>query len=440
MKISVVGMGKLGAPLAACLAYKGFSVVGVDLNPTTVDLVNKGKAPVVEPGLDDLISSVRDRLSATQDYEIAVLGTDATFIIVPTPSESHGGFSVRFVLEAAEEIGRALRKKSSYHLVVLTSTVLPGGTGEQLLPALEAASGKKCGQDFGLCYNPEFIALGSVIRDMLNPDLVLIGESDKRAGAELEQIQRTLCDNTPRFAHMSFVNAELSKLAVNTFVTTKISYANMLAEVCERLPGASVDEVTSAIGLDSRIGRKYLKGATAYGGPCFPRDNVAFAHLAREIGAQPILAEATHLTNLAQVSRLTGIVESHLPEGGTVGILGLAYKPGTPVAEESPGIKLAERLLKTGKRVVVYDPQAKEAARLILDGAALFATSAVDCVSQSDVVVITTPWPEFSRTGAGLFSSAERALVVVDCWRVLTPEELPDSVTYVAIGSGVSRG
>ncbi len=440
VKISVVGLGKLGSPLAACLASKGFSVIGVDLNSRTVGLINEGKAPVVEPGLDDLIRSVGDRLSATQDYETAVLDTDATFIIVPTPSENHGGFSARYVLESGEAIGQALRKKAGYHLVVLTSTVLPGGTGGQLLPVLETASGKKCGPDFGLCYNPEFIALGSVIRDMLNPDLVLIGESDERAGAKLEQIQRTLCDNTPSFAHMSFVNAELSKLAVNTFVTTKISYANMLAEVCERLPGASVDEVTSAIGLDSRIGRKYLKGATAYGGPCFPRDNVAFAHLAREVGAQPILAEATHLTNLAQVTRLTGIVQAHLPEGGTVGILGLAYKPGTPVAEESPGIKLAERLLKIGKRVVVYDPLAGGTARSVLDGAALFATSAADCVSQSDVVVITTPWPEFSNTGADLFGSADRALVVVDCWRILTPDELPDSITYVAIGRGVSPG
>lgn len=146
--------------------------------------------------------------------------TEATFIIVPTPSESHGGFSVCYVLEAAEAIGRALRKKAGYHLVVLTSTVLPGATGGQLLPVLEAASGKKCGQDFGLCYNPEFIALGSVIRDMLNPDLVLIGESDARAGAMLEQIHRVLCDNTPHFAHLNFVNAELSKLAVSTFSGT----------------------------------------------------------------------------------------------------------------------------------------------------------------------------------------------------------------------------
>ncbi len=436
MKISVVGLGKLGSPLAACLAAKGFSVIGVDMNPRTVGLINEGKAPVLEPGLSDLISSARDQLAATQDYNAAVVGTDATFIIVPTPSETNGGFSVRYVLDAGEAIGRALRRKTGYHLVVLTSTVLPGGTEEQLLPAVEAASGKKCGRDFGLCYNPEFIALGSVIRDMLNPDLVLIGESDERAGAMLEGIQRTLCDNSPHFAHMSFVNAELAKLAVNTFVTTKISYANMLAEVCERLPGASVDEVTSAIGLDSRIGRKYLKGAAAYGGPCFPRDNLAFAHLAREVGAQPILAEATHLTNLGQVSRLANIVQAHLPEGGTVGILGLAYKPGTPVAEESPGVNLAERLLKIGKRVVVYDPQAGETAGSILDGGVAFAASASDCVSQSDVVVITTPWPEFSS--GGLFGFESRDLVVVDCWRILHPEELPGSVTYLAIGNGVS--
>src|SRR5579872_1702809 len=235
---------------------------------------------------------------------------------------------------------------------------MPGSTGGTLLPALEAHSGKKCGLDFGLCYNPEFIALGSVIRDMLHPDMILIGESDPRSGALLEELYNGVCESNPRIQRMNYVNAELTKLSVNTYVTTKISYANMLAEICETLPGADVDVVTTAIGCDSRIGQKYLKGGLGYGGPCFPRDNVAFSALARANGAPALLAEATDALNKRQVPRLAALVMAHLPEGGTAGVLGLSYKPNTEVVEESQGLALAKYLAEHDVAVAVYDPAA----------------------------------------------------------------------------------
>ena len=291
MKLSIIGLGKLGAPMAAVMAHKGHVVVGVDVNADYVAAIQQGHAPLKETGLEEMIQANRERLSATVNYEEAVLGTDATFIIVPTPSDPDGTFSLRNVMIAAEKIGAALRKKQGWHLVVLSSTVMPGSTGGKLLPALEAHSGKKCGEGFGLCYNPEFIALGSVIRDMLNPDMILIGESDERSGEILEKLYTGVCDSNPHIRRMNHVNAELTKISVNTFVTTKISYANMLAQVCETLPGADVDVVTSAIGCDSRIGQKYLKGALGYGGPCFPRDNLAFSALARA-GPMPRILSA----------------------------------------------------------------------------------------------------------------------------------------------------
>jgi UDPglucose 6-dehydrogenase len=271
---------------------------------------------------------------------------------------------------------------------------------------------------------------------MLNPDFILIGQSDERAGYVLEQIQRTLCDKSPQIARMSFVNAEISKLAVNTFVTTKISYANMLSEICERLPGADIDVVTSAIGMDSRIGRKYLKGAVGYGGPCFPRDNAAFACLARQIGAQPILAEATDQLNRAQVPRLARLVMSHLPANGTVGILGLSYKPDTNVVEESQGLQLAEYLLKQDIPVVLYDPQANESARAVLGNDAAFVASMSDCLRQADVVVITVPWPEFREIRPQQLKSGGTTPTVVDCWRILNRADFQQTARYVAIGKG----
>ena len=303
MKLSVVGLGKLGAPLAAALASRGHSVVGVDLVPATVKAINAGRAPVVEPGLQDLLDVTDGRLRATADIADAVANSEVTFILVPTPSGPDGGFVLDYVLPALEQVGAAAAAKGERHLVVITSTVMPGSTDGPIREALERSSGLTVGEGIGLCYSPEFIALGSVVRDLLHPDLILVGESDPESGQKLGDLMSSVVLTEPPVQRMNLVNAELAKISVNTFVTTKISYANMLAEMCEQLPDADVDAVTAAIGLDSRIGSKYLKGATPYGGPCFPRDNVALSRLARSLGVTADIAEATDAINRRQVDR-----------------------------------------------------------------------------------------------------------------------------------------
>ena len=436
MNISVIGLGKLGSCLASVLAHKGNMVIGVDLNVQTVRLVNMGKAPVFEPGLDVLIRRSQARLFATASYKEAIAKTDITFIVVPTPSEEHGGFTLRHVLAAAESIGKVLRHKDGFHLVVLISTVMPGATEGEVLPALEVYSGKRCGRDFGLCYNPEFIALGSVIRDLLNPEFILIGESDTASGDMLASIYHKLCDKPPLTARMNFVNAELTKLAVNTFLTTKISYANMLAQVCELLPGADVDIVTSALGLDSRIGAKYLKGAIGYGGPCFPRDNLALIHLARQLGIRAILAEATDQLNRQQITRLAKVLLHKLPKGGRVGILGLSYKPNTDIIEESQGLGLARHLLGCGVPVVLYDPAAMDNARHALGEDAVFARSIAECTRQVDVVVVTTPWDEFRNMSPGDLNYSNGRPTLVDCWSALDRVKFEQVADYITLGTG----
>jgi UDPglucose 6-dehydrogenase len=431
-------MGKLGIPIAAVFASKGYRVLGVDTDPARVAAINAGRPPVFEPGLEDLLSATRGRFVATEDCESAVSSAEITFIVVPTPSEADGGFSLRHVLAACGGIGAALREKAAYHLVVLTSTVLPGDTSREIRPRLDARSGKRCGVDFGLCYNPEFVALGSVIRNVLNPDFILIGESDSRAGDRLAAFYGTVCENRPAVARMSPVNAELTKLAVNTFVTTKITFANMLARLCERLPGGNVDEVTAALGLDSRIGRKYLQGAIGYGGPCFPRDNLAMSCLARRHGVPALLAEATHASNRQQVPLLKGLVLSRVPAGGQVGILGLAYKPNTDVVEESQGLDLARSLLAEAIRVLVYDPAAMENARQILGDGVRYASSAEACAQEADVLVIATPWEEFARVRPEVLARPGRRPVVVDCWRTLTRAQLEGVAEYLALGVGAA--
>ncbi len=433
MRIAVVGLGKLGGPLAAVLASKGNEVLGVDVNADVVRLVNEGRAPVAEPGLQELVTASGDRLSATTDFAEAG-DREVIIFLVPTPSDERGAFTNAYVLSALEGIAPALRGRDEYQVLVVGSTVMPGSCEAEIKPALERLSGRQVGDSLGLCYSPEFIALGNVIQDMLTPDMVLIGESDPRAGEVIERIYTGVCENDPPFRHMALVNAELTKIAVNTYVTMKISYANALADICERLPGANVDSVTDALGLDSRIGGKYLRGALAYGGPCFPRDNKAFAVLARDIGADPALAEATDTINVAQSERLARIVGSHLHGGNAVGVLGLSYKPHTGVIEESPGIALAEVLARDGYDVSVYDPVAVDAALRRLPEDIHGCGSAAELLERSDVVVITTPWPEFADLPLTSPNGGQRRRVVIDCWGILSRDRYGEAIEIVRLG------
>ena len=437
MRVAVIGLGKLGAPLAAVLASKGNEVLGIDVNARAVRLLNEGCAPVEEPGLQALVSASRDKLTATTDLDAAA-GAELSILLVPTPSDDRGAFSNEYLLAALDGIGRGLAVSDDYHVVVVASTVMPGSCEAEIRPALERASTRRVGETLGLCYSPEFIALGNVIRDLLEPDMVLIGESDARAGDILEQLHSGVCENDPPFRRMGLVNAELTKIAVNTYVTMKISYANTLADVCERLPGADVEAVTEALGLDSRIGRKYLRGAIAYGGPCFPRDNKAFGVFARDHGAEPLLAEATDLINSAQTDRLARVVQSRLKVGDAVGVLGLAYKPDTGVIDESPGVALARLLGEAGYEVHVYDPVAMDAALDVLGGLAHGSASAADVLTRSAVTVITTPWPEFAELPIDAIKREGRP-VVIDCWRLLPDEGYEDVIEIVRLGRALEE-
>jgi UDPglucose 6-dehydrogenase len=433
MKLSVVGLGKLGAPLAAVLASRGHTVVGVDANPEAVERINRGEAPVRETGLQELLDTCRARVSATTDTEAAAAATDATFVIVPTPSGVDGAFSHDFVLDAVARIGRGITRKAQRHVVVVTSTVMPGATGGPIAAALESASGLEVGDGVGLCYSPEFIALGSVIRDMTHPDFCLIGESDAASGDVLAAILLSIVGDSVPMMRMNLVNAELAKIAVNTFVTTKISFANMLAEICERLPDGDAQVVTDAIGLDGRIGQRYLQGATGYGGPCFPRDNRAFAVAAASVGAQADIAAATDSINRRQVDRIVERSLRHVNGRGRVAVLGLSYKPQTQVVEASTGVALASALSEKGVRVTVYDPAAMEEAERVLGTRVAYAESAARCVREADVTVIATAWPEFSQLDAVDFTVGGRP-VVIDCWRVLEPGLGGDRLEIIQLG------
>ncbi len=419
-RLSVIGLGKLGLTTAACFASRNFEVVGVDVVESNVKAINRGECPIAEPGLAELLARCRGRLRATTDAGEAVGGSDVTFIIVPTPSGPDGAFSNDSVLDVLDAIGPALRAKAGFHIVVVTSTVMPGTMRGVVAPRLEELTGKTCGRDFGLAYNPEFIALGSIIRDFLNPDMVLIGESDARTGDVLEDIYTRACDNSPYIARMNWINAEVTKLGLNCYVTTKISFANSMAELCERIEGADASVVTAAIGHDSRVGGKYLRPGLGFGGPCFPRDNIAFIKCAADRGMAAKLARAVVEVNDEQVARVVRKVRAAAAPGSRVAVLGLSYKPGSHVVEASQPVEIVRRLLSNGYRVRAYDPQVKALPGDAADGQGAEIVSSVDaCLAGADCCVIATAWEEFGRLGRGELQSRIRPEAIIDCWKVL---------------------
>jgi len=435
LDVSVIGLGKLGSPLAAWIASKGHKVIGVDVNQQFVDSLSIGQAPVEEPGLQKLLDSFRfeeDKgpLWATKDIKGAVMDTDITFIVVPTPSTASGAFSNRYLKQAMVSIGKALRHKPRYHLVVIVSTVMPGTT-QAMRKLLQKYSKKKCGSDFGLCYNPEFIALGNVLNDLSYPDFVLIGESDDIAGDMLERFYWRAhyvdftgsCYVGPKFARTSFINAEIAKLALNCFVTTKISFANMIGRVCDDIRGADADEVTQAIGMDTRIGPKFLKAGTPFGGPCFPRDNEAFMSIMPRTSYS--LPLATKGENALTMARIVNRVAEHVRDDDIVGVVGVAYKPGTSVTEESAGIKLVNALSNGScgliSKVLTWDEALQDYGQESLQSFA----------SRCDVIVFMLPYKGVMEAKYHF-----EGKVIIDPWRIIESDTLPESTTYVPLGRG----
>lgn len=435
-KISIFGLGKLGTSMLACFAQKKWDVIGVDIDELNVDNINNGISPIFEPGLNQLIKNNQKHITATQNYMHAIQNSLISFVVVPTPSLEEGDFSLEYIKVVIKNIGKAIKLKKDYHLVVITSTILPGDM-VKIINLLEKNSGKECGKDFSVCYNPDFIALGSIINDFLNPDMILIGESDKKGGLLLESVHRELVQNKPNIHRMNLHNAELSKIALNSFCTLKITFANVLAEICENLPGGDVEVVTNAIGDDKRIGKKYIKGGLGYGGPCFPRDNRAFSFSAEKYGITNTFSNKTdEINNYHKNKRIPLKIEKILKSFNTdsLSILGLTYKKNTTLIEESAPIHIIKELLKKGIKMKVYDPEGNETARKEFRNfeKIQFKDSAIECIKGTKVCFIGTPWDEFKKLKEEDFSNNMENPIIFDAWGLYS--FTGKSIQYVKVG------
>ena len=395
---SVFGLGKLGACIAATLAARGFDVVGVDIDAEKVKRLNEGLPPVEEPLLSQTIQAGHARLRASTDPREAVR-TDVSFFIPPTGSLPDGSFSNEFLLKAMQPCAKALVAAGKHgHLFVCSSTTTPGACDTVLVPMIEKETKWTCGRDFGFCYNPEFIALGNVVNGLLEPDLVLIGESDPESGAALEALYKTYNRNRPHISRMSLVSAELTKISLNSYITMKISFTNQLRMIAERFPKADIHAVLDAIGSDSRIGKKYLRAGLSYGGPCFPRDNRLVAYTARQVGVSASLAEASDKVNEDAKHDLLEKVKMRITRSDTVAVLGLSYKPDTYITEEAAGLFLAQHLKQQGYRVLVHDFGAKPSNNPSLHEFEVIENlAALDSYEEIKLAVICCPWPQYKE-------------------------------------------
>jgi len=434
MKVAVIGLGKLGICTAACIASKKHKVYGFDANPEFMEKFRNKENPISETGLDELLEKSWDNLIFAESIEEAVKNTDIALIVVPTPSMADGRFTNEYLHNVLDVIGNAIKDKDSFYIIDVVSTVMPRSSVDQFVPKLEKLSGKKCGKDFGLIYNPEFIALGSVVKNFLNPDMVLIGASDEKSAQTTKKLYEEVVDNKPQFNIMSLTSAEIAKLSLNCYVTMKISFANELADICENIEGADIDSITSALGGDTRIGAKYLKAGLGFGGPCFPRDNKAFQSFAEEFGIDTHLSPQVVKVNDRVVERVVGAFKKAEAPNKKVAVLGMSYKTGTHIIEESQSVDIAVELADAGYDVYVHDPMALEEVKKHTNGSVKCCEDIMECLKDSGGIILSMNWPEYDNIDWSKVNEiVAQDAVFVDCWRTLAPEKI-SRMKYRAVG------
>ncbi|WP_066383909.1 UDP-glucose 6-dehydrogenase AglM [Halalkalicoccus paucihalophilus] len=421
MNIAVVGSGYVGTTLAACFADLGHEVTAIDIDEGVVDRLNRGEASIHEPGLDELIEEhAGDRLRATTDYD-AIRDCEVTFLALPTPSREDGSIDASIIEGGARSVGEALSGGGNDHLVVVKSTVIPGTTEGTLIPAIEAGSGEAVGERIRVGMNPEFLREGSAVTDFLEPEKLVLGADDDWSHDRLGSVFEPLIERAdPAVVEATVREAETIKYANNAFLATKISLINELGNICKEF-GVDAYRIADAIGLDDRIGERFLRSGVGWGGSCFPKDVDALRAAAREAGYEPELLDAAVAVNDRQPERLLALLEDHVDlTGARIAVLGLAFKPGTDDVRNSRAIPVIEGLEERGATVVAYDPVAPAPMREHFPGIE-YAESAAEALSGADGALVVTDWDEFAALDEEFEGMASP--VVIDGRRVVEPRE-----------------
>ncbi|NWG71967.1 MAG: UDP-glucose/GDP-mannose dehydrogenase family protein [Parvularculaceae bacterium] len=432
MRVAIVGSGYVGLVSGACFADFGHDVVCIDKDEEKIARLMRGEIPIYEPGLDALVAEnvKAGRLNFTTDLAAAVRDAAAVFIAVGTPSRRGDGHAdLTFVHAAARDIARAM---NGYTVIVTKSTV-PVGTGAEVEAIMRKV---RPDGDFSVVSNPEFLREGAAIEDFKHPDRVVVGAEDPRAQEVMRELYRPLFINETPIVFTNRATSELIKYAANAFLATKITFINEMADLCERV-GANVQEVARGIGLDRRIGAKFLHAGPGYGGSCFPKDTLALVRTAQQVGAPTKIVEAVVEINNRRKKEMAGrVVEAcgGSVRGKTVAVLGLAFKPNTDDMREAPSLDLIPALQEAGARVKAFDPAAMHEARKLFKDL-VFCTGVYETIDGADVVAILTEWDEFRALDLDRVKSLMRSPVMVDLRNIYRPQQMQEKgFRYQSIG------
>lgn len=434
MRIAMIGSGYVGLVSGACLADFGHDVICIDKNEDKIAALHQGVMPIFEPGLAELVAkNVREgRLAFSTSLQDGVKGADAVFIAVGTPSRRGDGHAdLSYVYAAAEEIAREI---DGYTVIVTKSTV-PVGTGDEVEAIIRKV---RPDADFAVVSNPEFLREGAAIGDFKRPDRIVVGTDDPRAREVMKEIYRPLYLNEPPLVFTARRTSELIKYAANAFLAVKITFINEIADLCEQV-GANVQEVARGIGLDNRIGGKFLHAGPGYGGSCFPKDTQALVKTGQDFGAPLRIVETVVDVNDRRKEKMAAKIIKACGgsvQGKTIAILGLAFKPNTDDMREAPSLVIIEELKKAGATIRAFDPEAMDQAKTMLEGVS-FTQNAYECVAGADALAIVTEWDAFRALDLDRVKKAMNSPTVIDLRNIYRPDDMRKrGFSYVSVGRG----
>jgi len=433
MKVAIIGTGYVGLVSGTCFSDFGVDVVCVDKIEEKITKLNSGIMPIYEIGLKELVSKNVDenRLSFTTDIKTALKGADAVFIGVGTPPHpEHGHADLKYVYAAAKEIAENM---DGYTVVVTKSTV-PVGTGDEVEKIIKETNPNA---DFDVVSNPEFLREGNAIGDFMNPDRIVIGTDSVRAKAVMAELYKTLEDKGAPVVYTTRKSSELIKYAANAFLAVKITYINEIANLCEKV-GAKVDDVAKGIGMDNRIGPKFLQAGPGYGGSCFPKDTLALSKTAKDCGAPINIVETTIKVNeerkYIMLDKIINACDGEV-KGKNIGVLGLAFKQNTDDMRDAISLSIIPELEKRGAKITSYDPQAMEEAKHLLGDKTQYVNNPYSAVDKADMAIILTEWDEFRNLEMEKLRNSMNGNIVVDLRNLLDSEKVSEAgLKYHSIG------
>ena len=434
MKIAIIGLGFVGLSLTSVLASKGFNVVGIDVDKEKCRNISNGVLPFFEPDLEKTLKKgLKNKLQIENDVSV-VQDCDLIFVTVGTPQNKTGAIDLSIIKKAMKSLGKSIRKTKKQHIILVKSTVVPGTMKDVILPILENNSKKKAGKDFGLISNPEFLQESTAIKNTEFPHAVVLGGYKTKFMKDMEKFFTKLHPKTPIII-TNHQTAEMIKYANNSFLATKISFINQLSNICQKIPGANIDDIAKTIGLDPRIGKLFLNAGPGYGGSCLPKDMKALIKFAKIAGVKPTLLNAVEDVNTKQLEEVISIAKKKLGilESKKITILGTSFKPNTDDIRDSIAIELIKKFLKRKVKVTVHDPRAIDNTKNEFKKKINYAKSISDAILGSQCVIIMTQWKQYEKLTNNDFKQMKKKLII-DCRRMLAEKQL--DADYYAIGLG----